>query len=173
MCFEGVTFVDVYVCTRVQHQQPSWTSSTPVTCTEILIRLRAEWLTVVCSVPPKPLWQVTWWLIVTMGGKQHWVEQLQLLKQRSVVRCRGRGSQVSLRYTVIKLVRCYCFLWQLWGNIMEHTVILSCAGPCSAKKLQLSNRVKGCLGELLLFQERCKFVRKVEFCIFLCYTFRI
>lgn len=63
----------------VQHQQPWWTSSTPLTCRETPVLRRAARLTVVRSLPSKPPWQVTQWLTVTgrhTGGKQSTVEQV-------------------------------------------------------------------------------------------------
>lgn len=63
----------------VQHQQPWWASSTPLTCRETPVLRRAARLTVVRSLPSKPPWQVTQWLTVTgrhRGGKQSTVEQV-------------------------------------------------------------------------------------------------
>lgn len=58
----------------VQHQQPWWTSSTPLTCRETPVLRRAARLTVVHSLPSKPPWQVTQWLTVTgrhTGGENN------------------------------------------------------------------------------------------------------
>lgn len=150
--FEGVTFLYVRVCNITNLRGLAalpWHAQRPSS------PRRAEWLTVVCSVPPKPLWQVTLWLIVTVrhtGEKQHRVELLQFFfffRQRSVVGCRGKGQRVFFLWGPLSQNRqgvrvCFEDLGFRFCNTHCNSAI--CYAP-QCKEVQVSSRAKGCLAE--------------------------
>lgn len=137
----------------VQHQQPWWTSSTPLTCRETLVLLRAARLTVVHSLPSKPPWQVTQWLTVTgrhTGGKTiYGGTSFFFFWSRSqwfVVGLKVRSFVVvfflllfffTLRGCVVaKLARCSCSLGETPDSCyVTRSVIWPFVVPCSAQRL--------------------------------------
>lgn len=158
--FEGVSFLYVRVCNITNLRGLAalpWHAQRPSS------PRRAEWLTVVCSVPPKPLWQVTLWLIVTVrhtGEKQHRVELLQFFfffRQRSVVGCRGKGQRVFFLWGPLSQNRqgvrvCFEELGFRFCNTHCNSAI--CYAP-QCKEVQVSSRAKGCLAEGAVSGERC------------------